>query len=683
MPHTNLTMPRCAALVGPYLSGKTTLLESLLYATGAVTRKGSIKDGNTVGDSASEARARQMSVEVNLATTEYLGERWHFIDCPGSVELSVETQNALMVADVAVIVCEPAPDKALTLAPLFKFLDDNAIPHILFVNKIDTLSDIDVRVRDVMQAIQGVSSRPLVLREVPIRESESITGFVDLVSERAYHFNPHAPSDLVPVPDSIQPREREARQEMLEALADFDDSLLEKLLEEVAPDKEEVYGQLAKDLARDLIVPVFLGSAEGDNGIRRLLKVLRHETPDVARTAARLDLVPPEGAGVVAQVFKTYLAPHAGKLSFARVWHGTLADGMTLGGERVSGVYHMMGHEQRKLPQAGAGDVVALGRLDRIATGDVLTDKGPPSRSPLWPAVLPPVFALAIHAENRNDEVKLTGAIQKLTEEDPALRLEQSTDTGELVLWGQGDIHLQIALDRLRTKYNVPVKGQPPQVPYKESIRKGTAHHARFKRQSGGHGQFADIHVEIKPLPRGAGFTFTESVVGGTVPRQFIPAVETGVRDYLPQGPLGFPVVDLTVNLSSGQFHSVDSSEMAFRTVARMAMTEALPKCEPVLLEPILQVTISVPSDCTAKVQRLISGRRGQILGFDAKPGWSGWDEVKVYLPQAEMHDLIVELRSLTLGVGTYTWIFDRLQELTGRLADKAVEQRQAALAAH
>lgn len=676
MPHSQVPTARCAALAGPYLSGKTTLLESLLSATGAIGRKGSVRDGNAVGDASPEAKARQMSVEITVAGCEYLGERWQFLDCPGSVELGYEAQCALMACDVAVVVAEPQAEKAVILAPLFKFLDDNGIPHILFINKVDTLGDL--RIRDVVQAYQAVSARPLVLREVPVREDGRITGYVDLVSERAYHFNPHKPSDLMALPESVKDREGEARQEMLEALSDFDDSLLEQLLEDVRPDPGAVYEQFAKDLAQDLVVPVFLGSAENDGGIRRLLKALRHEAPDVATTAARLSI--PDGATVV-QPFKTLNAAHTGTLSIARVWRGAVTDGMTLGGERVSGLYRLMGKEQLKLTQAAAGDVVALGRLDKAATGDILTDRGNQGRADNWPEVPPPVFGLALHTENRNDEVKLSAAIQKLMEEDPSLRFEQTAGTGEMVLWGHGDIHLHIAMDRLRSKFNVAVKGRTPQVPYRESIRKGTSHHARYKRQTGGHGQFADIQVDIAPQDRGAGIAFIDAVVGGAVPRQYIPAVEAGVRDYAVQGPLGFPVVDFAVTLTGGQFHAVDSSEMAFKTVARQAMAEAMPTCEPVLLEPVLTVTIAVPSDYTPKVQRLISGRRGQILGYDARPGWQGWDEVKATMPQAEIHDLIVELRSLSLGVGTYTWTFDRLQELTGKAADRAVEQRREALA--
>jgi elongation factor G len=292
-----------------------------------------------------------------------------------------------------------------------------------------------------------------------------------------------------------------------------------------------------------------------------------------------------------------------------------------------------------------------------------------------------PVFGLAIAAEKRTDDVKLTGAIGKLIEEDPTFELEQNADTQEMVLWGQGDIHLQIALDRMRTKYSLPATTKRPHVGYRETIRRPVAQHARFKRQSGGHGQFADIEIEVKPLPRGSGHAFTNSVVGGAIPKNYIPAVEDGVTEYLSKGPLGFRVVDVTVNLVTGQFHAVDSSDQAFKTCGRMAMSEAMPKCDPVLLEPIHHVDISVPNAFTSKVQRLISGRRGQILGYDAKDGWTGWDTVSANLPQSELHDLIMELRSITLGVGTYTERFDRLQELTGKLAEKVMASRSEAAA--
>jgi elongation factor G len=663
--------PRSAALVGPYLSGKTTLLEALLFASGTTNRRGSAKEGNTVGDHSAEARARQMSTELNVAGAKYLGDSWTFLDCPGSVELAWEAQGILLAADVAVVVAEPETERVLTMSPLFKFLDDHQIPHMVFINKMDTAT---ARVSEVLAALQSVSQKPLVLRQVPLPDAEGkATGYVDLVSERAYRYKPGQASDLIVLPEEALDEGRTIRAGLVEKLADFDDKLLEQLLEDVQPSKEEIYRHLTQDLRRDLIVPVFLGSALHDHGVRRLLKALRHETPAASETAARLGL-PAGTRDTVVQIIKTYHAPHSGKLSLARVWSGQVTDGMSLGGVRVAGVLRLTGAQQEKLDTAGSGEVVALARMEGVPTGTVLSTGTAPKLP--WPAVPKPVYGLAIAAEKRADDVKLTGAVAKLVEEDPTLRLEPNAELQEMVLWGQGDIHLQIAIDRLRNKYNLQVVPRKPHLPYKETIRKGTAQHARFKRQSGGHGQFADIQIEVKPLPRGSGHSFIDSVVGGAIPRNYIPAVEEGVSDYLKHGPLGFPVVDVSVNLITGQFHAVDSSDQAFKTAARMAMTEAMAKCEPVLLEPIHFVEISVPSAFTSRVQRLISGRRGQILGYDAKAGWDGWDVVTANLPQSELHDLIVELRSVTLGVGTYTDRFDHLQELTGKLAERAMAGR-------
>ncbi len=669
---------RCAALVGSYTSGKTTLMEAMLHSAGAIHRKGTIPQGNTVGDSSPEARQRQISVEPNVAHCEYLGDPWSIVDCPGSIELARDRNTGLMSADVAVIVAEPEIGKTLILAPIFKFLDDHKIPHILFVNKMDKAA---VRVAELMEALQAVSSKPLVLRQVPIREDTGITGFVDLVSERAYRYKEGASSDLIEMPEEIKEREGQARQEMLEFLADFDDALLEQLLEDKIPAPAEIYDQLAKDLRGDLIVPVLFGSAEFSQGIKRLWKALRHETPQPAATAERL-AIPAEG-DFAASVFRILHQPHAGRMTLARVWRGELSDGMTIGGERVSGLFRVMGADFRKVATAGEGEVVALGRLEETQAGDLLTSAGRVSDSGMvWPKPPEPVFALAVQPLNRQDEVKLTGSIAKLIEEDASLSVEHNSDTNQMLIWGQGEIHLKIATERLKSKYNVEVQVSVPETAYKETIRRSTQQHSRFKRQTGGHGQFGDVHVEIRPLPRGQGFEFVNKVVGGSVPRQSIPAVEHGAKDYLRRGPLGFPVVDLSVTLFDGQHHAVDSSDQAFKTAGRMAMAEGLPNCDPVLLEPIYQVTVIVPSDFTAKIHGLISGRRGQILGFEAKLGWDGWDEVKCQMPQAELRDLIIELRSLTFGVGSFVWSFDHLQELTGKQAERVIGARQEALSA-
>jgi elongation factor G len=377
-------------------------------------------------------------------------------------------------------------------------------------------------------------------------------------------------------------------------------------------------------------------------------------------------------------VFKSLHAAHTGKLSFVRVWGGEIADGTTLDDQRISGINHVVGQKLEKQPKAVAGEVVALGRLDDAATGALLSPSGKIVAGD-WPQPLKPLFALAVHAQQRADEVKLTSALGRLVDEDPSMSFGHDTDTGELLLWGQGEMQLNIALDRLRNRYNMEIASSQPQVPYKETIRGTVSQHARHKKQSGGHGEFGDVHLDIKPLPRGTGFEFSDTITGGAVPKNYIPAVEIGVKEYLNRGPLGFPVVDVAVTLTDGQFHTVDSSDMAFRKAAALGMREGMPKCGPVLLEPIFNVRIAIPSEFTSRIQRLVSGRRGQILGFGPKADWNGWDEVSVLLPQSEIYGLIIELRSATLGVGTFEWTFDHLQELTGRLADEVVARRAEA----
>jgi elongation factor G len=672
-----LSATRNVAIVGPYLSGKTTLLESLLFVTGAISRKGNVKDGNTVGDSAAEARDRKMSVEVSTANTEYQGINFTFVDCPGSIEFAQETYNALVGVDAAVVVCEPVTDRVLTLAPLFKFLDDWEIPHLVFINKMDRLTcDRDAcghPYREVLDALKSVSTRPVVPHQYPIGKGEQLIGFIDLVSEQAYHYHPGAPADPVPLPESLREQEKAARTEMLEALADFDDHLLEELLEEIEPAQEEIVQDLKMELGADLIVPVFMGIAEQDYGVRPLLEALLREAPEPETTRERRG-IKADAQTPVAQVLKTFYTPQGGKLSLVRVWQGQLTEGIVLNGVRAGGLYRLFGQQQQPISEASAGEIVTIGRLEGILTSATLSTNGGKSAIELPKAEsLAPVYALAIAPENRKDEVKLSGALTKLLEEDPSLAWEQHGDTNEIILWGQGEIHIQVALDRLRRKYNLPMTTHLPRVPYKETIRKPTTSHGRYKHQSGGHGQFGDVHLDIKPVSRGEGFSFSETIVGGVVPKQYIPGVEIGVREYLVHGPLGFPVVDVAVTLTNGSYHTVDSSEQAFKQAARLAMTEGMPKCEPTLLEPIMTIQVCAPAVFTSKVLQLITGRRGQILGYEGRSDWQGWDCVSGYLPQAEMHDFIVELRSLTLGVGFFKWQYDHLQEVPGKVAESVL----------
>ncbi len=662
---SNSTEALNIALVGPYTSGKTTLLESMLFVSGTIGRKGKVTDGNTVGDWSEEARARQSSVEVNTASFSYRDRRFTVLDCPGSIEFFGETANALMGVDLAIIVCTPDLARVWTMGRLFKYLAQHEIPHVLFANRMDETA---VRVAELIEAVTPVSDRPLVPCQVAIRDGDQVTGYVDLVTGQAYEYRDQEGAVGVDAPETVLERQEDARTQLLESLADFDDALLESLLEDEIPETDEIRAYVRNTLADAQVVPVMMGSAERDWGVRRLLESLVDFAPGGAVAARRL----PAGADTVGQVVKTYITQHGGKVSLARVWAGTIEDGTVLNdGQRIGGMYRMQGQQQTKIDRAEAGEIVGLGRLETIATGDTVAPADGPAAEPMPRAAPPPsVYAYSVRASRREDEVKVSGAMSRIAQEDPSLRFEQNPDTQEAVLWGQGEMHLKVALDRLSSKYGLALQTERPKVAYKEAIRKPVAQHARFKKQTGGHGQFGDVHIEVKPLPRGTGFEFQQKVVGGAVPRQYIPAVEAGVRDYLSSGPLGFPVVDVSVTLTDGKHHAVDSSEQAFKTAGRMAMAEALPKCNPVLLEPICEVRISIPSEFTPNVQRLVTGRRGQVLGFQAREDWSGWDEVTSQMPQAEMHDLIIELRSLTLGVGTFESQFDRLQELTGRLAD-------------
>ncbi len=673
--------PRCVALVGPQGSGKTTLLESLLWVTGTISRKGSHAQKNTVGDASAEARERMISVEITPATVNYLGDTFTFLDCPGSIEFLQETLNALPGVDAAIVVAEPDPAKAAMLQPLLKRLEDLSIPHFLFVNKIDKAQG---RIRDLLAALQVSSAKPLVLRQVPIWKEGIVSGFVDLALERAYVYREHAASEVVAIPSDVADREHEARYQMLEKLADYDDHLMEELLSDIEPPRDEVFADLSRELAEGLIVPVLIGSAERDNGVRRLLKALRHEVPEVARAAERQGLTA-KGEDPVLQVVKT-LHGAGGKLSLARVLRGILKDGAVLvrgdgGEERASGLFSMLGEKATKVPAVGAGDLVAVGRLEKTHTGDTLSSPRP-IRDLRRPEVLPPVYKIAIKAANRNDDVKLSAAIAKLKDEDPGVHFEQVAETHEAVLMGQGEVHLRTALSRMERKFGLKLATHAPHVGYRETIRKPIEQRGRHRKQSGGHGQFGDVVLQIKPLPRGGGFEFLDQITGGVVPRQFIPSVEKGIREYMNKGPLGFPVVDISVALTDGSYHAVDSSDAAFQMAARIGMAEGMEKCSPVLLEPIMSVEVHTPSDHTSRINQIITGKRGQLLGFDGRQGWPGWDTVQAHIPESELQNLIIELRSATQGAATFVYRFDHLAELTGKLADQAVALRAQAHAA-
>jgi elongation factor G len=671
--------PRCIALVGPFQSGKTTLLDAILARTSAIARQGSVDAGTSIGDASKEARAHKMSVEATFATTTFMGDSYTFVDCPGSVEFIHDMRAVLPAVDAAVVVCEADEKKVPQLQLILRELEDQNIPRFLFLNKIDKA---DKRVRETIQLLQPASRAPLLLRQIPIWNGELIAGFVDLALERAFVYKEQAPSEIVDLNGDDLDREKEARFTMLETLADHDDELMEQLLEDIQPPRDRVFDDLAKELRERVVCPVLLGVATRSNGVLRLMKALRHETPGVAETAKRLGVN--AGSESIALTMKTFHTTHGGKMSVARVLAGTIGDGTTLStpagdAGRVSGVFKLMGSHFDKRPQAVAGETVAFGKLDNAKTGMTLSTGKQPHAAigEVKPAA--PVLAIAVQAKERKDDVKLGVAFTKLTEEDPSLEVVHNPENHDVVIWGQGEMHLRVATERLADRYAVPVTSRPPTVGYRETIRKPVSVRGRHKKQSGGHGQFGDVVVEIKPLPRGGGFQFEDRITGGVVPRNYIPAVEEGVIDGLKHGPLGFPVVDVHVALVDGSYHTVDSSDQAFRTAGRIAMSEGLPQCQPVLLEPIYHVEIVCPTEATAKINAILSGRRGQILGFDTREDWSGWDTVKAQMPESEIGDLIIEVRSATAGVGSFTFKFDHMAELTGRTADQIVAARRAA----
>jgi elongation factor G len=672
------TGPRLIAIVGPYQSGKTSVLEALMYRAGAITRQGKAADKSLAGDASQEARAHGMGVDINVAGLTFMDERFTFIDCPGSIEFSNDAKAVLPVCDAAIVVVDADSKKAPALQLILRELDQAGVPRILFLNKIDKA---DAAPRDVLAWMQPASAKPLVLRQLPIWANGSVTGFVELALERAHIYQELAESRVVDMPEDIAALEKQERFTLLESLADHDDALMEQLLSDMEPSRDQVFKDLRHDVMAGHVTPVLFGSAEHGHGIGRLLKALRHDTHGVARTAERLGLVPTVSA--VAQIMKTQHTAQGGKLSIARVLSGTLTDGAVVHDSkdheaRIAGLSGYSGTGLTKQAQAQAGDVVALGRLEAIATGQTVSTARGACVQLAKIANAKPVYGFAVFVGDRKDEVKLTSAIARLMEEDPSLHFEHSHDTGDLVLWGQGEMHLRVALEKLASKFGVHAQSAVRKIAYKETIRKSVSLRGRHKKQSGGHGQYGDVVVGIQPLPRGSGFEFTDTITGGVVPKQYIPAVEQGIREWMTRGTLGFPVVDFTVNLSDGSYHDVDSSEMAFKMAARIAMVEGMPQCSPILLEPVMAIDIHVPSENTARANQIVTGHRGQLLGFDAREAWPGWDTVKAYMPEAELASLIIEIRSATAGVGTFEMRYDHLAELTGKAAELVQAQGRA-----
>jgi len=661
---------RVIALVGPAGAGKTSLAEAMLFAAGTIDRLGSTANGSSIGDPSAEARQRGGSTELNLLNFDYLGDSFAILDCPGSVGFAADGARALAIADVAIVVVDPDPARAPLAAPALRALDELGIPHLIFVNRIDQAHG---RVRDLLSALQPMSVSPLIARQIPIWDGEKINGFVDLALERAFKYRPGAESERIEIPSDLHDREVEARTHMLEQLADHDDELLEQLLMDETPTPEKVFQDLARETGESLGVSVLFGSASSSWGVRRLLKALRHEVPGPQAAASRLEVTSPS--------LYAFKVQHGsiGRLALARVLGGNIAEGSDLksadgGHARAGSLFKVQGEKTQKVTEGRDGDVIAVAKVDSVKAGEWLgTGKLPAPVEVVYPARN---CAIAIEPADRKDDVKLSGALQRLQEEDAALVVEHDDANHEIRLRGVNDEHLNTVLARLKRRYGVEVKSHTPAVGYRESIRKPVRQHGRHKKQSGGHGQFGDVIIEIRPLSRGEGFQFEEKIHGGSVPRQWIPAVEEGVREAMQKGPLGFQVVDVAVSLVDGSYHSVDSSELAFRLAGRIAMHEALAAAGPHLLEPMHKIGVVCPSSATSRITSAIAGRRGQMLGMAPRDGWTGWDRIDALIPEADLSGLEAELRSQSQGLATYEAEFDHLAELNGPLADKVIQQR-------
>ncbi|HEY0960478.1 MAG TPA: elongation factor G [Novosphingobium sp.] len=667
---------RAVALVGPAGTGKTSLAEAMLYASGAISRQGSVDAGTSVGDASPEARARHGSTEINLMHFDYMGDHYAVVDMPGGVGFAADGLNALLAADIAVVVIDPAPERAILAEPMLRRLDEWGVPHVVFVNKIENARP--EALQELVGELREMSREPLALRQIPMREGEHVVGYVDVAMERAYRYHPGGPSELLEgIPEDLTVHEKAERGRLLETLADFDDELLEVLLMDETPDPYHVMRDLAEDTADNRIVPVVLGSALIGGGVRRLLKLLRHEAPMPDAAAQRLGV---DGGGM--HVFKIANGGAMGRLALGRMLGASLSEGdeLVVGKEpaRAGSIFALQGDKTSKQQAAALGDVVAVAKVDGARNGSLLARKGAALRQGREVDYPARNAALAIATRDRKDDVKLSTALHRLCEEDPALEWKQDKASRETILRGVNDEHLQVVLGRLQRRYGVAVEAHAPRIAYRESIHKPATQRGRHKKQSGGHGQYGDVTIEIRPLARGEGFLFEDRISGGVVPKQWIPAVEMGVRDAMEKGPLGFPVVDVAVTLMDGSYHSVDSSELAFRIAGRMAMFEALASAAPYLLEPICRVTVDAPAGTGSRAGSALSSRRGQILGLAPHPDWNRWERVEALLPEAGLHGLDAELRSMSQGLASFTAEFDHLAELGGRHAEEVIKARNS-----
>ncbi|MAQ85130.1 MAG: elongation factor G [Maritimibacter sp.] len=640
---------RCFTVLGPSQSGKTTLTEAL----GALEGR---------------QRATPFGDRLTLRCFDYLSEAWGAFDVTGGTDNLAAAGHALAASDHAVLVVPPHPEAAPQAAPYLRLIEEAGVPASLFINHMD---GFEGRVRDTVAALQTYAAHLLVLRQVPIRAGGEITGAVDLISERAWEYREGRPSALVEMPETIRAREQEARAEMLENLADYDDALLEQLIEDKVPAPDSVFAMVADMHRRNDILPVFLGAALHANGVTRLMKDLRHESAGPEAVAARLRVAPDAVIAVWGDNRR-----HVGKSVLLRALGGDLAPGAALGGGTLGTLAAPDGK-----PVDGAvppGGLALAVKSDHLAPGTVYAN-GDAQPMPGWAAGPAPAMVRLLTPANTRDEARLSGALSRVAGVDPGLRLSQDPETGHACVHVQGPMHLRRLSDLLASEFDIAVQDDPPEGCYRETVTRPAEARYRHRKQSGGAGQFADIHLTVRPQQRGAGFAFDETVKGGAVPRNYIPAVQAGCEEALKQGPMGFPVLDVAVKLTDGKHHAVDSSDHAFRTAGLMGLRQALAEAGPVLLQPVQRIDIHVPSIYAGGLVAQVSALKGQVLGFDPHPTARGWDVFRALIPQPAEDALFRALAGLTHGTGWYESRFDHYEELHGKTAEKVRADRAAA----
>ena len=678
---------RNVALISHGGAGKTSLAEAMLFDAGAVQRLGSVDAGTSTLDYDPDEQKRHQSINLAIGTLEADGARITIIDTPGYADFQADVIEALAAADAAIVVVDASAGVEVGTQEVWKLAEERSLPRFVFINKMDRENASYDATLDALKASFGPKIAPVYL---PIGSAESFRGYVDVIEQHANIYESGKPKE-VPIPDEMRAAEEARREALVEAAAEASDELMTRYLDGEELNDAEIEAALHKGTREGSVVPVFVGSALKNIGVRELTAMIAKHIPSAAEAGARTTadgkrLEPDPSGPFVAQVFKTTADPFVGRLTYFRVVSGTLHSQAHLWNasrreeERIGNILGLQGKEQVNLPQVGPGDVVAVAKLTTTQIGDTLVgDRSQALELPRF-AFAEPSLQVSIEPESKADLDKLGQALQRMLEEEPCARIHREEGTGETILTAMGDAHVDVLVDRLKRKFGASVKTGSPRVPYRETIRKPAKIDNRFKRQTGGHGQFGHVVIEFEPLPTGTGFEFGNRIVGGVVPKQYIPAVEKGLREAMIEGVLaGYPVVDMKATLVDGSYHTVDSSEMAFKVAASQALKRAFPEADPTLLEPILEVEVVVPDAYMGDVMGQITSKRGHVLGMDSG---GGMQRLKAQVPQAEMFHYATELRSITQGRGRFSWKLDHYAEVPHTISEKVIAEHEVKVAA-